>query len=165
MCQWDFIRGGQSNLVAKDVRLSMSNAVVEALKPFIGLRMDNAPSAPTRWLQGILREVGVGSACAEFTVLPDFLNPGQVLHGGVIALMFDEVMGLAVYTLARPVTFTPNTNLSINFLDVAREGDQVLLNAQVVRSGRRTVYVEASLTTPQGRLLAKASAQYIDAQS
>lgn len=142
-----------------------NNPVVDALQGLVGVPTDNAPSAPTRWLRGVLREVGVGRARAEFCVREDFLNPGQVLHGGIISLMFDELMGLAVYTLARPVTFTPNTNLSISFLEVAKLNDTIFLDASVVRNGRRTVYVEAALTSVDGKLLARANAHYVDAQS
>lgn len=101
-----------------------------------------------------LVEVSQGRACAEFDHGKNVQRAGGVLHGGVIAAVLDETMGMAVLTVneeADQVT----VELKVNFLEPGREGPYRVCG-QVVRRGGRLVVAEGEVRDASGRLVAKA---------
>lgn len=119
-----------------------ANSVIwesEPLMAFIGYR---------------ITEVSQGRACAEFGHGRNVQRLGGVLHGGVIAAVLDETLGMAVLTVndgADQVT----VELKVNFLEVGREGPYRVCG-QVIRRGRRLVAAEGEVRDASGRLIAKA---------
>ncbi|MEZ0247664.1 MAG: PaaI family thioesterase [Thermoproteus sp.] len=101
-----------------------------------------------------LVELSQGRACAEFDHTRNVERIGGVLHGGILASVLDETLGMAVLTVndgADQVT----VELKINFLEAGREGPYRVCG-QVVRRGGRLVVAEGEVRDRAGRLIAKA---------
>jgi len=125
------------------------------LSPRIGQAFDKGPSPVGNWLAGILRDVKEGEATIDFVVRNDMTNPVGTIHGGMISLMCDEVIGLATFTLYNEYHFT-SVNLVVDFLATAKEGDTLSVCAKVVRRGRTIINLECHVTNETGKLIAKA---------
>lgn len=117
---------------------------------------DQHPSPVGRWLNGTIRHVQAGEFEADFLVRPDMTNPVGILHGGVIAAIMDEAMGIAIYTLD-DTNFFVAINLVTDFLRSAKLGEVVTARAKVVRRGRRIIHAECNIFNAAGELLAKGS--------
>lgn len=116
------------------------------------------PMAPpfSQWLAGTLRDIGESSASVEYQVRREMTNPGGLLHGGVQSGMMDDVMGMLANALGREF-FLASVNLSIDYLGPAREGDQVIATATVVRNGSGIVNMAAELRHQNGKVIARAT--------
>lgn len=112
------------------------------------------------WLAGTLIAVAEGQLSLTYTVRHEMTNPAGILHGGAIAAMLDDVIGMTVYSLGRP-EFLATTHLHIDYLAAAREGDRVTATSQLVRSGRQRVHATAELRDAQNKLLAMASSSLL----
>lgn len=76
-------------------------------------------------------------------------NPHGVLHGGVVTTLMDEAAGQAV-TAVRGVEETmagPHATIEMNasFLSGAREGDELVVEARVLKLGRTVAFSEAEV--------------------
>lgn len=110
-------------------------------------------------LNGILIEAKKGSITAEFTVREDQLNHANVLHGGVITTMLDEIMGMTLIT--EEITHLYVTiNLHVDFLFGAKLGEKVRVVSEVIRVGKKVANIEGKMYNSEGKLLAKASSNF-----
>ncbi len=132
------------------------NETVAYFKQFTGKVVTETPSAVGKWLRGTLISVEEGKMEAEFTVRPEMTNPAKMLHGGMIALICDEMIGASVATLNLP-SFFVSVSLNTEFLLGAKEGDRVRACASIVRQGKHLINAECRLYNSDGKLLAKAS--------
>jgi acyl-coenzyme A thioesterase 13 len=116
--------------------------------------------AVSRWIDGTLLEANEGNLKLQFTIDETWLNPAKTFHGGMAATLIDDVMGMTIYSLGNEVFFT-TINLQLDYLSFALAGDQVIVEAKVVRKGINVINIEA--TMHKGRkLLVKASANCIN---
>jgi acyl-coenzyme A thioesterase 13 len=122
----------------------------------VGKRMENNPSPFAHWLDGALLEVGEGYTKASFTVRKDMTNPMGIMHGGVTAGIIDEVMGVTTFGLGLDF-FYPTIDLQVSYFAPAREGEEVIVEAQVLKKGRTIIHLEATMKNVEGRLLAKSN--------
>jgi uncharacterized protein (TIGR00369 family) len=81
------------------------------------------------------------------------------IHGGVLATLADTAMGLAVRTSVEPGRSHVTIEMTVHYLRPAAPGS-IHAAATVLRSGSQIAYAEADVTTPDGTLLARASATY-----
>lgn len=91
-----------------------------------------------------------------------FANPAGVVQGGFLAAFCDSSMGAAAVTFAgdRKVV-AANAEMKVSFLAPVAVGSVLTCTAEVVAGGRRTAFVEASVTDAGGRLVARASSTYL----
>lgn len=83
------------------------------------------------------------------------------VNGGVLAYMLDGVMGVAVHSGNPPeiggqVTMT----LNLEFLDMASADDQIIAEAEVVRRGGSTVFVDGRVYNSQDRVACRGHGIY-----
>jgi len=70
-----------------------------------------------------------GDAELAYRILPEHLNRGGILHGGIYATLLDSVMGYAA--IGRPKQLAEGTSkprgvtlsFTVNYLDMVHEGD------------------------------------------
>jgi uncharacterized protein (TIGR00369 family) len=86
-------------------------------------------------------------------------NPADILHGGVISGMIDEVVGIAVFSIGREHFFS-SINLQVDFLRPAKLGDKVSVTAKVIRNGNRIIHVTATMNK-NDKLLARGDTNLI----
>ena len=89
-----------------------------------------------------------------------FANPTGVLHGGVLMGLADSAMGLTVTGLLAAGEAGTNTDLQMRFLRPTT-GGKLTATARVVRRGRRTLVLEADVTDAAGKLVARASSNFL----
>ena len=117
---------------------------------------DGNPNPITTWLDGTLLKASAGSITAEFTVREDQCNHAQVMHGGIITTILDEIMGMTLITLKIEHLYV-TINLHVDFLFGATAGEKVIAVSEVFRVGKKIANVEAKLFNAEGKLLAKSS--------
>ncbi len=85
-----------------------------------------------------------GRCVRELPVSPDLIQRLGVMHGGVISVLMDDVIGRAMNAsldMSRQVALT--AHLSIDYLSPVTMG-LLRVEGGIVRSGRTTAYGEAS---------------------
>jgi uncharacterized protein (TIGR00369 family) len=129
--------------------------MLPAFLALVGQPLTNSPSATGRWLAGTLIAAEEGALSVEYVVRPEMTNPAGTLHGGIIATMMDDVIGMSVMSLGR-ADFYASINIHVDYLNSARPGDILVARARVVRAGRNVVNAECSLSDQRDRLVARA---------
>lgn len=127
---------------------------------FEGRLVTEARSQAGNWLGFTLENAERGHVEFSLPVRREMTNPFGGLHGGMMGVIVDECMGWAVVTLDLPVRYT-TTGLHLDFLRAAKEGETVRAVAEVVRQGKRTIYVECSVYGGDEKLVARANSTLI----
>jgi len=138
----------------------MENKILTLLQNHIGKDLSNSPSPLGSWLNGIVRAVDRGMLEIEFTVRQEMLNPNQILHGGAISAMMDEVMGISVATLGND-NFYSTINLQVDFLSACMLGESILVRSEVIREGNTIVNTACTVKKLDGKLVAKGGSNLI----
>lgn len=135
--------------------------MIEQFKQMIGQEAKNvSPSPYGRWLNGKLLEAEEGKLKVSFKVREEFTNPAGIVHGGVLAGIIDEVLGMTTFTLGRDGFFVA-VNLNVDFLRAAKAGEEIIVNSEVVRAGKSIAHVECQIVNSEGKLLAKATSNLL----
>lgn len=132
----------------------MTNGLA-ALQPLISQSLASSPSPLARWLNGTLYAVHSDGIAVAFVVREEMTNPAGVLHGGIISAMLDEVIGMTLIVMTGD--YHASINFSVDFLNSARQDDQVICESHVVRQGRSVVHAEGRVISNEGKLLARAT--------
>jgi acyl-coenzyme A thioesterase PaaI-like protein len=102
-----------------------------------------------------------------FVLGPAHCNARGMLHGGVIAALSDNAMGLSLGQAwkARLKDSPPQSpsiltsNLSLDYLGIAKLGDWICINPRVVHVGNKSGNVDA-LISAHGKVIARANASF-----
>ena len=97
-----------------------------------------------------------GRSRLRLTVDPAWYNPHGVLHGGVVYIMVDSAMGVAVTHVLSEGEFCSTIDVTISYLASVRDGTLVV-DANIVKLGRNIAFVEAKVTDEKGKLVATAT--------
>lgn len=135
----------------------MTAPSIPELQALVGQEMSGSPSPMGRWLRGILRSIDEGAMSVEFTVRPEMTNPAGVLHGGMIAAMLDDSIGVMVHSLVGIENYHTTVNLSIDYLAPAMGGDVVTASTKIIRHGKTMINAEGWLYNAAGKPLARAT--------
>jgi uncharacterized protein (TIGR00369 family) len=109
---------------------------------------------------GTLDDWGPGWARKRWTASPEVLNGDGSMFGGYIAALADQMLALAAMSLLPDGTGMRTTNLSVQFLKLAR-GEPLLIEARVISQSKQLIAVEAEFRLDNGNLIAKATARQI----
>lgn len=91
------------------------------------------------------------------TAKPEFANPQGAIQGGFLAAMLDDAMGPALFTTLAADQFAPTIEMKVNFLRPARPGP-LIAEGRVVHRTRSLAFLEGTLATEDGDLIATATA-------
>ncbi len=94
------------------------------------------------------------------------MNPGGMLHGGIVTTLMDEATGHAIVTVRglEVMAEAPHVTVDMNvsFLSSARSGDELECEARTVRIGRTVVFAEAEVRRRgRGDVVAKGHFTYV----
>ncbi len=140
------------------------NPTVTFLQSQIGKTTEKSPSPVGAWLRGTLTEAEEGKIIVEYTIRPEMCNPAAMLHGGSIALICDEMIGIAVSSLHLPEFFT-TININVDFLYGVKCGETVKAVSEIVRWGKNIINAECRVFDSAQRMLAKSSSNLIRTSS
>jgi len=94
-----------------------------------------------------------------FVVRPAHCNGRGLVHGGVLAALCDNTMGLSLGVVLGREASLLTISLAVDYLGSARIGDVVLITPRVVHAGRSIGTCDA-LATSDGRPIARANASF-----
>jgi len=99
---------------------------------------------------------------AEWTVGPQHLQAYGIVHGGVHCGVIETLasMGAALHALQRGQAVVGLENHT-SFIRAVREGERLRARATPLTRGRTTQVWEASITTSDGKLVAKGSVRLL----
>lgn len=87
-----------------------------------------------------------------------------IVHGGILALTIDDIMGFAFWALGIP--FAVTANLSIDYRKPVPAGSTVHLHVQLVKRENRKLYFRAQITCPRNEIIyTEATSLYITPKS
>lgn len=127
---------------------------------FLGKTVTESRSPAGNWLEFVLEGIDRGFAKISVVVRKDMCNPYGNIHGGMMALVMDEVIGWSVVSLDTSNNYT-SLNLNVDFLYAIKQGDRLRAIAKVIREGKKIIHVECTVWDMEGRLLAKSSSNLI----
>jgi acyl-coenzyme A thioesterase 13 len=131
------------------------------LKELIGKQAkDLSPSPFGRWLNGTLLLAEAGSITVEFEVRDELTNPAGILHGGAIAAIIDEVIGMTTFSLGKP-GFYVAVNLNIDFLRPGIRGEKIKAVSEIIRDGKTMAHAECKVYNTEGKIIAKAASNLV----
>jgi acyl-coenzyme A thioesterase 13 len=135
--------------------------IYQFLKQFEGGPFKASKSAAGNWMQYILKEVNQGEVHMQLNVLPDMCNPLGQLHGGIFALIMDEAVGLAFYTVCEGEFYT-TVNLNVEHLLSAALGEELTAIGKVIRHGKKIAYTEGSIYNSKNQLICRATSNLVN---
>jgi uncharacterized protein (TIGR00369 family) len=98
-----------------------------------------------------------GRVRVRFQAREAFCNPRGNIQGGFLAAMLDDAMGPALFTMLAEGQAAPTLEMKVSFLQAAKPS--VLIGeGRVVRKTRGVAFLEGTLSTETGELIATASA-------
>lgn len=141
----------------------MSNPSVELYKQYIGQYITTAPSPFSNWLKGKIVDVAEDSIAIEFTVREEMTNPVKLLHGGMIAAIMDDMIGMTIFVNGMK-QFYFSVNLSVDFYANVRVGSTVVAKTKLIKKNSRLIQAECLLFGPHDLLLARGTSNLISAE-
>jgi 1,4-dihydroxy-2-naphthoyl-CoA hydrolase len=99
-------------------------------------------------------EAGPGKLVGECDVKPELLTPVGNLHGGVIAVLVDHVLGSVMYPVMPRGWWAATTEYKVNNLAPVRDGT-LTATADIIAMTKRTAVVRIDVTNGE-RLVAVA---------
>lgn len=95
-----------------------------------------------------------GEAIVSFLVTPGVQNLGRKLHGGVYAVLADEVSTLAMMTKDKFLRSGVSVHLAVEYLSAAPVGSKITVVAKCDRIGKNLGYSSVDFFGEDGSLLA-----------
>lgn len=84
----------------------------------------------------------------------------EIVHGGILSLMFDDMLGFGFHALGIPMAFT--ANLNVDYRAPVPAGTRVRIAAQLDKREGRKLFWRAKMTSLDQKILyAEASSLYI----
>ena len=125
--------------MAVDLNELRKHAKNEAVAAFLGLR---------------LLELSEGYARVSLKMRPEFVNFNGMVFGGIIAAVADQAFAYATNSV-----ITPNvaTQFNIHFLSATNAEDELTAECRVVKWGKRVCVSDMTVTSREGKLVAKAT--------
>jgi len=98
-----------------------------------------------------------GHVRVRYSAKVQFGNPQGAIQGGFLAAMLDDAMGPALFTTLPADQFAPTIEMKVNYLRSARPGP-LIAEGRVVHRTRSLAFLEGTLATEEGDLIATATA-------
>ncbi len=136
-----------------------TNPMVELFRACIGRKLEDGPPV-TRWLDGRIVSCSAGEMEVRFVTRPEMANPAGLLHGGMQAVIMDDVIGMTSATVEEE-GFMLSIDLHINYLGKVKAGEPVLARARIVRSGKRIAHAVCELMEEEGNVISRCDANLI----
>jgi uncharacterized protein (TIGR00369 family) len=113
-----------------------------------------------RQLIGVqIKHISKGTAELSLPFNEKLLQSGNMVHGGILSVLIDSVIGTAVRTVLDDHTFGITAEMNINYFRPATIG-AIQAKGKVVNKGRLLVVGVGDIVDEEGRLLATGRATY-----
>lgn len=113
-----------------------------------------------RKLLGVqIEEISEGVAVLSLSIRDDLLQAGDMVHGGVLSVLIDSVIGTAVRTVLDSNEFSVTAEMNINYFRPAIKG-KIFAEGKLVNKGKLLIVGTGDIKDEEGRLLATGRATY-----
>jgi uncharacterized protein (TIGR00369 family) len=102
-----------------------------------------------------------GKAKAEYTPTKEFEGYKDILHGGIISSLLDEVMIQAIIVQGL-LTFT--TQIEVKFKKPARIGEKLFLEGEIIEDKGKIIVTKGEISKEDGTTVAVATGKYFKAK-
>jgi uncharacterized protein (TIGR00369 family) len=135
-------------------------------------RMQELPHTHSCFVCGESNPIGLNlrfetdgqSVRTRFTPRSEHIGFKQVVHGGLIATVLDEIMVWAC--LAQTKRFAYCAELNVRFHNPLRPGEETIVTAELVANRRDRIFeVKSEVKDSSGKILATATGKYIPVKS
>ncbi len=92
------------------------------------------------------------------------VNSRGFVHGGLIATLSDNIMGIACHTALQDSSGLVTVNLTTDFLSSGQLGEWILFDAHVVKCGRKLSFANCEISANE-RPIARAQAIFSATES
>jgi acyl-coenzyme A thioesterase 13 len=100
----------------------------------------------------------IGRCVASLKVEEEHTNPGGTLHGGLSAVLVDNVSTLALALPDEDFKFGVSVDMNLSYIKAAAIGQEILIDAKVLKRGRTLAFLEVELRNKETNdLLVKGS--------
>jgi acyl-coenzyme A thioesterase 13 len=140
----------------------MKKDVLEFIKANLGKPAAEHLQGFGAWLNGkVLHISDQADLELEFEVREDMLNPLGTIHGGALAAILDEVMGMQLFLKSNDDDAYFALNISVDFIKNAKFGEKLKVVPHLVRLGRKTATLRADIYNETGLIVAQASSNFL----
>lgn len=117
------------------------------------------PAEASAYLNQKLLEIDTDTGWARigYTLDKTHFNRFGAIHGGVIALVMDDVVATAAGLFLQWGEIAPTLEMKVSYLNQAAAGAH-WAEARVIKRGRTVLFLESSLVNEAGKTIAVASA-------
>lgn len=137
--------------------INTENRALERLRANVGAPAPAGISPVFTWLGPTLTAADRGVVEFRHQVREEWLNPLRTLHGGILATMMDDAIGVAVFSLGLPEFFT-TINLNADYFVPVQAGQEINVRAEIVKEGKQILHAVCEVRLAEnGRLIARAS--------
>ena len=99
-----------------------------------------------------------GHSEATFTPSPEWANPVGNVHGGYIALLVDDVAGMALMSVIG--SGAPTVSLQVDYLNPVPMGRSYTARGDIVRAGKATAIVDVHVYDSDELLVARGTCYF-----
>ncbi|WP_209123552.1 PaaI family thioesterase [Alkalihalobacillus sp. BA299] len=113
-----------------------------------------------RNLLGIqIEDISEGFAVLSLPIRDDLKQAGNMVHGGVLSVLIDSVIGTAVRTVLNTNEYSVTAEMNINYFRPAIKG-KIIAEGKVLNRGKLLIVGVADIKDEEGRLLATGRATF-----
>lgn len=140
------------------------SSTIEGVREWLERMANNLPSSidelPSGFYDALLLQgtkvdhAEPGRIICSLKVPPRLVNSGNFLHGGAIAAYVDIIGSAAIFTTGAKSAGV-SVEINVSYLDAAKSGEEIEIEAKVLRVGRAIAFVTVDLRKKTGQLVAQ----------
>jgi uncharacterized protein (TIGR00369 family) len=140
----------------------MKTQIIAFLKENIGKGSGEHLAGFGGWLNGKLMTISdTGDIELEFEIREEMLNPMGTIHGGALASIMDEAMGMQLFVKSGEEEAFFAMNIAVDFVKNAKFGEKLLAKPEIIRIGRNTANLRCSVYNAAGEVAAHGSSNFL----
>ncbi|WP_460301448.1 PaaI family thioesterase [Actinocorallia aurea] len=144
--------------MASEFELWKTLSGAEVLRALADGRIGQGLGGVSDYVGDRVLEADPGRVVLGWTPEEKLCNPGGSAHGGFIALVLDNAVGLAAASLGEHFIPQLTLNLNVDYLRTVQKGVPYRVIGTVTHHGRRRTVCAARLVDPDGAVAASATA-------
>ena len=98
---------------------------------------------------------------AKFSIKSEWVNTMGSLHGGIIAMIIDDMMAITRFTLMKN-TFFSTANLVVDYFKPVKESDSIVIKTVVLKEGKNLIFLKSMIYDINDNLVAKESSNVVN---
>lgn len=142
----------------------MMETNIKKLQQLIGKDTESYGSPVTKWLNPILTSDNEKGLAFKYHIRHEMTNPFGKLHGGISALIIDDVIGVTM------IAFNENficvtVNNSIDYKGAVDDGENIIAETSIIENENRIITVQCEIwDTDKSKLIAKGISKLLKKQ-